>query len=116
MEQIWSNFITWFMALGEPYNVNPVIFGSIYLGAAPFFWLSLAWVIRNVKQKKSLVAPVLTLAFFTSSSYLYVIIAGENVPMWVYGIIAALLVYSGWSVHRTVRKKMRNNTRMMDSQ
>ena len=37
MEQIWSNFITWFMALGEPYNVNPVIFGSIYLGAAPFF-------------------------------------------------------------------------------
>lgn len=28
----------WFLGLGEQYGVNPLIFGSIYVGAIPFFY------------------------------------------------------------------------------
>jgi hypothetical protein len=52
----------WFLALGERYNVNPLIFGSIYVGAIPFFSLSIAWLVRNLRRGRSAVAPLLSAA------------------------------------------------------
>jgi hypothetical protein len=34
----WETFKEWFVSLGEKYQVNTFIFGSIYLGAIPFFF------------------------------------------------------------------------------
>ena len=93
------------MSLGEPYGVNPVIFGSIYLGAVPFFWGALTWLIHNIRHKKSVSGPVIMASLCASSSYIYLIIAGQNVPIWVYGVIVALIGYAVWSTLRTVRKK-----------
>ena len=47
----------WFYSLGENYGVNPLIFGVIYVGAIPFFSLSIAWLVKNYRQKKSIVLP-----------------------------------------------------------
>jgi len=33
-----ETFKEWFLSLGEKYNVNPYIFGGIYVGAIPFFF------------------------------------------------------------------------------
>jgi ABC-type Co2+ transport system permease subunit len=105
MEQLWQDFITWFMSLGEPYGVNPIIFGSIYIGAVPFFWVALAWLVRNLRTKKSVAGPVIMACACASSSYVYLIVAGQNVPVWVYVIIAVLIGYAVWSTLRTVRRK-----------
>lgn len=100
----------WLMGLSENYNVNPYIFGGIYVGAIPFFTLSVAWIIRNKRQKKSITLPVLSTGFFLSSAYIYLMIAGENVPVWVYVIIIGLLGYGIYSTFRKIKNKQENKT------
>ncbi len=95
---------TWFLSLGQQYGVNPIIFGSIYVGAIPFFTLSIAWLVKNIRAKRSIVLPVLSAGFFFISAYLYLIIVGHNIPTWVYVMIAALLAYGAWSTVKKVQK------------
>ncbi|CAN5414025.1 hypothetical protein BH23BAC1_BH23BAC1_42600 [soil metagenome] len=101
----WENFKDWFMSLGENYNVDPIVFGAIYVGAIPFFFIALGWLIRNIRHKKSIVLPVLATGFFFISAYLYLIIVGTNIPFWVYLIIAALVIYGAFSTYQKVMKK-----------
>lgn len=96
----------WFFTLGADYGVNPMIFGAIYVGAIPFFTLSLVWVVKNYRDKKSLVLPSLCTAFFFVSAYLYLIIVGKNVPWWVYGIVTLLIIYGAYSTILKVKSKI----------
>ncbi|MDH3494698.1 MAG: hypothetical protein OEM82_14180, partial [Acidobacteriota bacterium] len=64
MIAMWSAFVDWFMGLGAEYGVNPFIFGGIYIGAIPFFSLSIGWLIRNYRRGTSIAFPVLTALFF----------------------------------------------------
>ncbi len=95
-----------FMSLGTQYGVNPIIFGAIYIGAIPFFTLSIGWLIKNLKKGKSIIAPTLLAGFFFVSAYLYLIIAGKNVPAWVYFFILALIAYGVYSTVAKVRKRL----------
>ena len=101
---MWDAFKEWFLSLGPKYGVNPIIFGVIYVGAIPFFSLSVAWLIRNLRQKKPVVLPVLAASFCFVSAYLYLIVAGKNIPLWVYVFLAAMIVYGVVSTVRKVRK------------
>lgn len=83
----------WFLGLGEVYGVNPVIFGSLYVGSIPFFTLSLGWVIKNIRQKKPIAIPILLTGIFFISAYLYLIIAGRNIPFWVYLFIMVMVAF-----------------------
>jgi hypothetical protein len=96
----------WFFGLGEQYGVNPIIFGSIYVGAIPFFTLSITWLVRNYRQNKSIVLPALSATGCFISAYVYLAIAGQNVPWWVYGIVVLMVIYGAWSTFKNVRKKM----------
>ncbi|MGI8669651.1 MAG: hypothetical protein ACR2J3_07360 [Aridibacter sp.] len=96
----------WFLSLGAKYGVNPFIFGGIYIGAIPFFLLSIAWLIRNYRNDKSIALPALSATFFFISAYLYLIIVGRNVPWWVYGIVVLMVIYGAYSTIKSVRKKM----------
>ena len=94
----------WFLSLGEKYGVNPIIFGSIYVGAIPFFGLSLGWLIRSMRNKRPIVPPLLTTGFFFVSAYLYLILAGKNIPFWVYVFIAGMIALGVFSTLKKVRK------------
>lgn len=96
----------WFFSLGERYGVNPIVFGIIYVGAIPFFTLSIGWLIRNYKNRKPIILPILSTGFFFVSAYLYLIIAGKNVPFWVYLFIIVLVVGGGISTYKKVRCKI----------
>ncbi len=93
----WEIFKEWFLGLGAKYQVNPFIFGAIYLGAIPFFFASMYWLIKNIKQKKSVIVPVLSTGFFFVSAYLYLIVVGKNIPVWVYVFIGVMIVYGIYS-------------------
>ena len=102
---MWQDIQEWFLGLGEEYGVNPIIFGAIYVGAIPFFTISVGWLIRNLRQKKSIVLPALSAAFFFISAYLYLIVAGKNIPVWVYVFIAAMVLFGVYSTVKKIREQ-----------
>tara|TARA_R100001143_G_scaffold63581_1_gene72412 strand:- start:19490 stop:19825 length:336 start_codon:yes stop_codon:yes gene_type:complete len=104
--EIFESVYLWFMSLSENYGVNPFIFGAIYVGAIPFFTISVGFIIRNYKQNKPITLPVLTASACFVSAYVYLMIAGENVPWWVYAVVIAMLVYGGWSTYNKVQKQV----------
>lgn len=103
--QWWETFKDWFLSLGENYGVNPFIFGSIYIGAIPFFFLCLGWTVKNIRQKKPVVIPVLLTGLCFISAYLYLIIVGKNIPAWVYVFIAVMVLYGVYSTFKKIKSK-----------
>lgn len=103
--QWWETFKHWFLSLGENYGVNPYIFGSIYIGAIPFFFLCLAWSVKNIRNKKPFVIPVLLTGLCFISAYLYLIIVGKNIPVWVYVFIAVMVLYGVYSTFKKIKSK-----------
>mgnify|MGYP006280769039 CR=1 FL=1 len=101
----WTALKDWFFSLGAQYGVDPIIFGSISVGAIPFFWLSVAWLVRNLRQGRSPFLPVVATSLCVLSAYIYLFIAGENLPLWVYALVVGLIGYSAYSTVQTVRKK-----------
>ncbi len=97
----------WFYSLGENYGVNPLIFGVIYVGAIPFFSLSIAWLVKNYRQQKSIVPPALSAMFFFVSAYIYLIFAGKNVPVWVYAFVILLLILGAYSTIKKIKKQIK---------
>ncbi len=102
---MWQAFSEWFMGLGEQYGVNPLLFGSIYVGAIPFFTLSVGWLVRNLRRKRSIVLPTLTASFFFISAYLYLLLVGRNIPAWVYVFLAAMVAFGVYSTVQKIRKQ-----------
>lgn len=102
----WEVFKEWFLSLGEKYHVNPCIFGGIYVGAIPLFFLCLGWTIKNLRRKRSIVLPVLLTGLSFISAYLYLLIAGRNIPVWVYGFIALMVIYGIYSTIKKVKIKL----------
>jgi uncharacterized membrane protein YfhO len=102
----WDIFKEWFLSLGGKYNVNPYVFGGIYIGAIPFFFLCLSWTVKNIKYKKPFVLPLLLTGFCFVSAYLYLIIAGKNIPVWVYAFIGLMVAYGIYSTAEKIKKKL----------
>jgi len=107
MAEYLEIFKEWFMSLGTQYGVNPFIFGGIYVGAIPLFTLSITWLIRNYKKGKSIVLPAISATSCFISAYVYLIIAGENVPWWVYAVLVLLVLYGAWSTYKNVKNKIK---------
>ncbi|WP_310497032.1 hypothetical protein [Sandarakinorhabdus sp.] len=106
METAWADVTRWFWSLGPTYGVDPVIFGVIYVGAIPFFLASIAWLVRRLRSNGSIVVPVLSSGFFFVSAYLYLAVVGRGVPIWVWGLLAALVIFGAVSTVRDVRRKV----------
>lgn len=102
---MWETFTEWFLSLGDQYGVNPIIFGSIYVGAIPFFTVSVARLVRNLRRKQSIVLPALSASFFFVSAYLYLLVVGHNIPLWVYGFIAVMIAYGIYSTVQKIRRQ-----------
>ena len=97
----------WFLSLGRDYGVNPLIFGTIYVGAIPFFFASIAWLVRRARAGRSTLLPTLCAGFCFVSAYLYLAIAGRNIPVWVWIFLAALILYGAIGQIRSTRAKIR---------
>ena len=96
----------WASGLGAQYGVNPVIFATIYIGAIPLFLASIAWLVRNSRAGKSTLLPVMCTGICFVSAYVYLAIAGRNIPTWVWIFLAALILYGTWTTVRDVRRKV----------
>ena len=107
MIDLWMLVSDWFMGLGRNYGVDPVIFGSIYVATVPFFWASVAWLVRNARAGASIAGPVCSTSFFMIAAYVYPFAVGTNLPLWMYVAAGVCIVCCGITTLRTVRKAVR---------
>ena len=98
----------WFFGLGAQYGVDPIVFGAIYVGAIPFFLLSIGWLVRRLRAGQSIVMPVLCAGFCFVSAYLYLAIVGHDIPIWVWVMLGLLMGYGAFSTFKDVRKRSRS--------
>jgi len=105
MEDFWIQAKDWFFGLGEQYGVDPIIFGVIYVGAIPLFTASVAWLVRNLRIKRSITLPALSSGFWFISAYLYLFVAGENIPIWVYALVVILIAFGAYSSIKSIKAK-----------
>jgi hypothetical protein len=105
----WHTIKDWFLGLGEHYHVNPFIFGGIYVGAIPFFFASLSWTVQNIRRKRAFLLPSLLTGFFFISAYLYLIVVGKHIPVWVYIFLALMVIYGGYSTLIKIKARTKEN-------
>ncbi|MCH8496119.1 MAG: hypothetical protein LAT57_10900 [Balneolales bacterium] len=91
----------------ESYGVNPFWFIAIYVLTIPIFWLSLYYTVKNYRNKKSIWLPLIGLFVSQFACYFYMIVAGRDLPYWIYvliGLGASFGIYKAW---RQLQRKAR---------
>lgn len=106
---MWDDLVAWLGGLGEQYGVDPLIYAILYVGAGPFFFASLAWLIRSIRRRDPLILPAISTAFFFSLPSLYVVVAGRNLPAWVYAALIGLALIGVVGVVRRLREALRRS-------
>ncbi len=93
----------------DTYGVNPVAFLAIFLGSGPVFYYSLFRLLRSLARKTGRETGLWSAVFLaaTAAPYLYVLLFGRNLPVWVYGILALLIGQGVWSLVRRLRRSER---------
>lgn len=107
--QIMTDYLTllkdWIVGLGEEHDVDPLILGCLYFISKPSFITSLVWLLKNARAKKSILIPILFAAVSFSLPYVYLIIAGRNIPVWVYVFICLMFIYGGFTIWKKIAAK-----------
>ena len=96
----------WFFGLGAEYGVNPLVFGLIYVGAIPFFTASIAWLVRNLRRGRPIALPAMCASFCFVSAYLYLAVAGKNIPSWIWVFIGGMVLFGVFSTIRQVKTRL----------
>lgn len=91
--------------ISDNFGVNPLVFGLLYFGTVPLFWVSVYYTARNYARSKPLVLPVAGLLISQLACYTYLFASGENLPWWVYLLVLALLAAGAVKGVRQVRRK-----------
>ena len=95
----------WFdsiISLGMMYGVDPVVFAILYVAGIPLFFAVAAWMAHRYWQAKPIVLQVCLLGYLLVQPYLYVVLFGSMVPLWVYGVIVLLLAVGFWGLYQRV--------------
>jgi hypothetical protein len=93
----------WIVALGEKHDVDPLLLGCLYLVSKVSLVIFIGVVIKNLRAKKAIVLPLLLASVSFCIPYLYLVIAGRNISVWVYVFIVLVFVYSGYSIWKKIK-------------
>lgn len=106
---MWDELLRWLGSLGDEYGVDPLVYAILYVGSAPLFFGSLAWLIRRARRSGGVLLPAASAALFFSLPTLYVVVAGRGLPWWVYLILGVLAVAGAVSAARRVHDALRSS-------
>jgi hypothetical protein len=95
----------WIIALGDKHDVDPLLLGCLYLVSKLSFFTFIGLTLRNLRAKRPIITLVLFAAVSFSLPYMYLIIAGRNISVWVYVFIGCMFVYGGYSIWKKVTEK-----------
>ena len=103
---MWDAIKEYYITLGKKYSVDPFVFFAIHVLATPPFLVCVAWLIKNIKKRKSILFPIAFALLFFNAANIYVILAGKNIPIWIYSIIGLMTLFSGYVTYRKIKKKV----------
>ena len=106
----WQSAYAWVLGLGEKHGVDPIIFSFVYVIAITISWVSVIWLIRNIRTKRPVYCPVGAIAFFHAVPYLYIVIAGRNISWWAYASIGVLVVFALAGAIIKIRQILKSKT------
>ena len=92
--------------LSSYYGVDPLIFSLLYVGTIPPLWFSIAWIVRNSQKNTPVTVPIVITFLCYTGTYIYLVIAGQNIPVWVYCIAVGMIAFSGYKIHKKVSAKL----------
>ena len=89
------------------YQVDPIVFLTIYLVSTPFFYYSIFRMVRALAKKRHGEITVWSMVFLaaTAAPFVYVLIFGRNLPWWVYVVIGLLIGQGVFSLVRKLTRK-----------
>jgi hypothetical protein len=101
--------LSWLASIQARYEVSPLVFAVIYLLTLPPGWYGTYRVVVAMRQRnrRSLQAWATLVAGMVLAPYLYVLVAGRNLPVWFYPVLVCLVALSAWEVASRVRKLSR---------
>jgi hypothetical protein len=107
--KLMSDYLTlfkdWIVNLGEEHNVDPLVLGGLYLTSKVLLFSFLAWTIKCFRAKKPILAPLIAAATGFSLPYIYLVIAGRNLSIWVYVLIGAIFILGAFSIWKKITAK-----------
>lgn len=100
--------LDWIEKVKEQYNVNPYVFGAIYLVCAPFFWLSLYKIVANIKNRQTdkVIKWCITIGIVIIAPFSYVALFGRNLPTTFWVAVFLVISFSVVSLLRNIRQKL----------
>jgi hypothetical protein len=103
---VWEDLLEWLGGLGDAYGVDPLVYAVLYVGSAPLFFGSLAWLTRRLRRREDWLVPGASTALFFSLPTLYVVIAGRDLPWGVYAVLIGLAGFGALGALRRVRSAL----------
>lgn len=65
-------------------GVDPLLFGLLFYGSIPLHMLCIAWLVRNIRTKRSIIFPALLSFIFSACSVLFITSTGITISAWIY--------------------------------
>ncbi len=106
LKEIWETIKNYYISLGRNYHVDPLIFLGIHVVATPLFLIAIAWLVKNHRQKKSVLWPAIASIFIFNAANIYLVIFGKNIPWWIYMILITTTIISSYFTIRKIRKRL----------
>lgn len=98
-----DSFFLWKQSIEEIYKVNPNIFILLYLITIIPCWWVLFQIIQFKKNRKKILSLILVELFLLVCPYLYILIAGEGIPLWVILCLVLLIFGSFYSLYKKIK-------------
>jgi len=84
--------IDYLSGVARAHDVSPLLFVLIYVVSTGPFLLVTGWLFHHIRRERPLEVLVLLWALFYSAPYIYILIAGRDLPVWVYVVVAGLII------------------------
>jgi hypothetical protein len=105
MTEYLEQFKEWLTTLGEKHGVNPLFLGCLYLTSKVSLFTLLGFAVRNIRAKRPAITLLLLAGISFSIPYLYIIIAGRNLAVWVYFLIGFIFAYGAYTIWKKATEK-----------
>ncbi len=101
--------VQWLSLSGEINGFNAASFIVIYFGTVPTFWYGLYRAGKNLRNGVSPLTPFIIIGLSWIAPYVYLIYAGESVPLYFWIGLTVLMSSSYYSVRRRLKQISREN-------
>jgi len=106
----WEFIKEHYIQIATNYGVDPAVFIGIHLVVTPIFILSVSWLVRSYRRGGSTVLPLLVTILLYNIANIYVVTCGRNIPWYIYAIIAASTLITGYFSILGIRRKMQEKS------